>query len=123
MSYEALPWLSKGNRSVQDLAYWPAHSSALQKKTWRYYKFIALACVSDCEAELGVSGCSRIAGQQMRLGLVLHNGAEFDHMTRPTGVVTHCSKKVCTMSSGNAVFITRPDWCVALCLTRVTLAL
>lgn len=65
---------------------------------------------SDCDADLGVSGCSRPTGEHVRPRSVLHNGAEFGHMVRPTGVVSQCSKKVCTVSSGNAVFITpRPD--------------
>lgn len=64
---------------------------------------------SDREAELSVSGCSQLAGEQIRPTSVLHNGAEFGHVVRPTGVESMQQKKVCTMSSGNTVFTALPD--------------
>lgn len=106
MSDEARTWLPKGSRSI---AYRSPptgrHRAALLENMAILHGYYSAVGFSDCEVELGVSGCSQFAGEQMQLSLVLHNGAEFGHMTRPTGVVTQCSKIVCSsMSSGNAVF-------------------
>lgn len=64
---------------------------------------------SEWEAELSVSGCSQLAGEQIRPTSVLHNGAEFGHVVHPPGVESMQQKIVCTMSSGNTMFTTRLD--------------
>lgn len=44
-----------------------------KQKTWRYYNFTTRACVFST-TDIGLAS-------------ILHNGSEFGHVTRPTGVV------------------------------------
>lgn len=71
-------------------------------QTWRSEK-----CVS-----VGQVVHSWLENTSIRPSSVLHNGAEFGHVVRPTRVESMQQKLVCSTSSGNTVLITAPLRCV-----------
>lgn len=100
------PQCREGSRRVEDLAYRPEQGQPSADKHGDLRSVFPV-----WEDVLSGSGCSQLAGEHIRPSSVLHNGAEFGHVVRPTRVESMQQKLVRSASSGSAVLITAPLRC------------